>query len=69
MGADDLSACTGWLGLTPACLVALLDLFGFAPMDVYLLIVNLVTFALLIIDKLRAEQRRVDKWIPGGSQP
>ena len=38
-------------------------------MDVYLLIVNLVTFALLIIDKLRAEQRQVDKWIPGGSQP
>ena len=49
--------------------MALLDLFGFAPMDVYLLIVNLVTFALLIFDKLRAEQRRVDKWIPGGSQP
>ena len=38
-------------------------------MDVYLLIVNLVTFAPLIFDKLRAEQRRVDKWIPGGSHP
>ena len=50
--------------LDPAHLVASRDHFGFALMDVYLLIVNLMTPALLIYDKLRAEQGRVDKRIP-----
>lgn len=41
--------------LDAASLMAPLDLAGLAPLGVYFLAVNLVTLALFIYDKLRAE--------------
>lgn len=54
----------GIIRLDAASLVAPLDLGSLAPLGVYLLAVNLVTLALFIYDKLRAEQGRVDKRVP-----
>lgn len=54
----------GVIKLNVASLVAPLDLGDLAPLGVYLLVANLVTLALFIYDKLRAEQGRVDKRIP-----
>lgn len=54
----------GIIKLDVASLVAPLDFDGLASLGVYLLVVNLVTLALFIYDKLRAEQGRVDKRIP-----
>lgn len=54
----------GVIRLDPASLAAPLDLGALAPLGVYLLAVNLVTFALFIYDKLRAEQGRTRSRIP-----
>ena len=54
----------GVIKLDVASLVAPLDLGDLVPFGVYLLVANLVTLALFIYDKLRAEQGRVDKRIP-----
>ena len=54
----------GVIKLDVDSLVVPLDLGDLAPLGVYLLVANLVTLALFIYDKLRAEQGRVDKRIP-----
>lgn len=54
----------GVVRLDAAFLLAPLDLGHLASMGVYLLVVNLVTFALFIYDKLQAEQGWIDKRIP-----
>ena len=54
----------GVVKLDIASLVAPLDLSGLAPLGVYLLAVNLVTLALFIYDKLRAEQGRGRRRVP-----
>lgn len=54
----------GVVRLDPTSLVAPLDLGSLAPLGVYLLAVNLVTFALFVYDKLRAEQGRARSRVP-----
>ena len=54
----------GVVRLDAAFLLAPLDLGCLVSMGVYLLVVILVTLALLIYDKLQAEQGRIDKRVP-----
>lgn len=54
----------GVVRLDPASLAAPLDPGALAPLGVYLLAVNLVTFALFVYDKLRAEQGRARSRVP-----
>ena len=54
----------GVVRLDASSLVAPLDLGGLAPLGVYLLVANLVTLALFIYDKLRAEQGRGHSRVP-----
>lgn len=54
----------GVVRLDLSSLMAPLDLGSLAPLGVYLLVVNLVTFALFVYDKLRAEQGRGRSRVP-----